>query len=117
MSRSDEWSPDEALGTEVYEQGDEALEEATRLEPAFDDAVEQDPSLDPSLMVDELELEEAGAELDDPEEILTLEGGSDDPDGLGEPTSRTRNRRADLAGWQLDAPLSGNGELPPNDQL
>ena len=49
---------------------------------------EQDPSLDPTLQVDDRELEEAGVEFDDPEELVTLDGGIDDPDGLGEPTAR-----------------------------
>ncbi|HUZ43895.1 MAG TPA: hypothetical protein VMU63_05780 [Acidimicrobiales bacterium] len=103
MSRTHDWSPDEALGTEAFEQGDEALDEASIADPSFIESVEQDPSLDPTLQVDERELEEAGAELDDPEDLVTLDGGMDDPDGLGEPTNRGRSREADQAGWDLDA--------------
>lgn len=106
MSQNDEWSPDEPLGTETFEQGDEALDEDSRTDSNFVEEVEEDPSLDPTLQVDERELEESGAEFDDPESLVTLEGGIDDPDGLGEPSSRTRSRSADKGGWDLDASLA-----------
>jgi hypothetical protein len=109
VSQNDDWSPDEPLGTEVFEQGDEALDDDDDIED-----VEQDPSLDPTLQVDERELEEAGAELDDPEDLVTLDGGADDPDGLGEPTGRSRARREDQDGWNLDAPLSSGTEPDPD---
>ena len=83
MSQNDEQSPDEPLGTETFEQGDEALDEESRLDPDFLEDVERDPSLDPTLLVDDLELEEAGATFDDPEAMATLDGGIDDPDGVG----------------------------------
>jgi hypothetical protein len=110
MSQDDAWSPDEPSGTETFEQGDEALDEQSRLDPSFLDRVEQDSSLDPTLQADDRELEEAGAELDDPEEFAMLDGGVDDPDGLGEPTGRTQARRDDEGGWDLDAPLAGGNE-------
>jgi hypothetical protein len=100
MSQNDEQSPDEALGTETFEQGDEALDEQSRIDPDFLEDVEQDPSLDPTLLVDDLELEEAGAKFDNPEVLATLDGGIDDPDGVGEP--RTETRSADEEGWDLD---------------
>jgi hypothetical protein len=75
MSQNDDVSPDEPLGTEAFEQGDEALDELSRLDPNFIEDLEQDPSLDPTLLVDERELEEAGAEFDDPEVMATLDGG------------------------------------------
>ena len=106
VSQSNDWSPDEPLGTESFEQGDEALDESSRMLPEFIEEIERDPSLDPTLQVDERELEEAGTELDDPEDLVTLSGGMDDPDGLGEPTNRTRSRREDTEGWDLDAPLA-----------
>jgi len=106
VSQGDDWSPDEPSGTEAFEQGDEALDEGSRMDPNFVEEVEGDPSLDPTLQVDERELEEAGAELDDPEDLVTLTGGMDDPDGLGEPTNRTRARLQDTEGWDLDAPLA-----------
>ncbi len=112
MSQNDDWSPDEPLGTEAFEQGDEALDEDSRIDSSFIEDVEQDPSLNPTLQSDERELEESGAELDDPEELVTLSGGIDDPDGLGEPTSRTRSRSEGVGGWDLDAPLArGNDSI------
>ena len=111
VSRNDEWSPDEPLGTEAFEQGDEALDEDSRLDSAALDDVEDDPSLDPTLQVDEHELEEAGAELDDPEDVVTLDGGIDDPDGRGGPSPRHRAQREDTEGWDLDAPIT-RGDAP-----
>ncbi|HYA69704.1 MAG TPA: hypothetical protein VED63_13315 [Acidimicrobiales bacterium] len=111
MSQDNDWSPDEPLGTETFEQGDEAIDESSRIDPGFLEEIEGDPSLDPTLQVDERELEQVGAELDDPEDLVTLTGGIDDPDGLGEPTNRARSRLEDMDGWDLDAPLAG-GNLP-----
>ena len=102
MSQNDEQSPDEPLGTETFEQGDEALDEESRLDPDFLEEVERDPSLDPTLLVDDLELEEAGATFDDPEAMATLDGGIDDPDGVGLPREG-RIRNGDEEGWDLDA--------------
>jgi hypothetical protein len=96
MSQNDEWSPDEPSGSEPFEQGDEALDDKEQLDPSFLEAVELDPSLEPSLQGDDRELEEAGAELDDPEDLVTLDGGI-------EPSSRDRARAADDEGWDLDA--------------
>ena len=102
MSQDDEQSPDEPLGTETFEQGDEAFDEESRLDPDFLEDVELDPSLDPTLLVDNLELEEAGVTFDDPEAIATLDGGIDDPDGVGlAPGGRIR--KGDDEGWDLDA--------------
>ena len=81
----EEWSPDEPSGTETFEQADEAFDEEDRTHPGFGEEVQLDPSLDPALELDEVELEEAGLELDDPELIATLEGGGDDPDGFAPP--------------------------------
>jgi len=105
------------MSPEAFEQGDEALDEESRIDPNFIEEVEQDPSLDPTLLVDDRELEEVGADFDDPESLATLEGGIDDPDGQGDPSSRTRIRREDTQGWDLDAPLAGGGEIggDPND--
>ena len=103
MSRGDEWSPDEALGTETFRQGDVAEDEGERTSRSFLEELEQDPSLDPALVADELELHELGAELDDPELLVTLEGGMDDPDGIDQRDLR-RTRDGD-EGWELSAPL------------
>jgi hypothetical protein len=102
MNPPDEWSPDQPQGTETFEQGDEAFDEADRLDPAFLEAVEGDPSIDPVHEVDEVELEEAGVELDDPEVMVTLDGGGDDPDGIGGPSGYTRVAPQDEQGWDLD---------------
>src|SRR5580704_13677451 len=111
MARNDDWSPDEPLGTEVFEQGDEALDDDSRIDSNLIEEVEQDPSLDPTLQVDDRELEEAGVEFDDPEALVTLDGGIDDPDGLGGPSPNHRMQTADEEGWELDAPeVSGSDE-------
>ena len=73
---------DGSEGAEAFEQGDEALDDDATSETDLLEDVEQDPSLDPTLLVDERELEEAGVELDDPEKMATLDGGIDDPDGV-----------------------------------
>jgi len=112
VSQNDNWSPDEPLDTETFEQGDEAIEDGTRLDPLLVEDIEQDPSLQPSLQVDERELAEAGAVLDDPEDLVTLDGGIDDPDGRDEPTGRSR-RAGDGAGddgWDLAAPLAADDD-------
>ena len=87
MTPNDEWSPDEPLGTEAFEQGDEATDDASRIDPLLVEDIEQDPSINPTLLVDDRELEEAGAKFDDPERMVSLEGGMDDPDGVGSPTA------------------------------
>jgi hypothetical protein len=75
MSNSTEWSPDQDAGAGSLEPGDEASAEEERLNPDFLEEVEQDPSLDPSLLIDERELEEAGIELDDPDELGSSDTG------------------------------------------
>ena len=103
MQSGDEWSPDDNLGTETFRQGDVAEDEGERLSGSFLEDLELDPSLDPSLVADELELEELGSQLDDPELIVTLEGGIDDPDGIDR--SARLPRHEDGEGWDLNAPL------------
>jgi hypothetical protein len=115
MSDSSDWSPDEPLGTETFEQGDEAFDDKTGLDPNFLEDVELDPSLDPELQGDDRELEEIGAEFDDPEGMATLDGGFDDPDGVGDPTERERAKRADTDGWGLDAPITRGDADPDSD--
>jgi hypothetical protein len=97
---------DDVDGTEIYEQGDDAIDESSRLDPDFEEVLEIDPSLDPHFQVDERELEEAGAELDDPEQIAVLDGMIDDPDGAGGPSAHALQRDQDPEGWDLDAPLA-----------
>ncbi len=110
MSNGDEWSPDRALGTETFEQGDEASDEQDRLDPDFADAVQSDPSIDPHNELDELELEEAGAALDDPEVMLTLQGGGDDPDGMGASPNSSGAGGPEETGWDLDSTSSPDAD-------
>jgi len=117
MSPDDQWSPAEPSGSDPFEQGDEALDEKEQLDPDFLEAVELDPSLDPTLQSDDRELEEAGAELDDPEDLATLDGGMDDPDGLGGPTNRERAQAEDQEGWDLDAPIVAGDVEPDSDEV
>jgi hypothetical protein len=117
MSTGDEWSPDGQHGTESFEQSDEARDETSRVDPDFTEDMESDPSLDPARQADERELEEAGAEFDDPEALVTLDGGMDDPDGLGGPTTRQRSQRDDEDGWDLDAPVTRDEQPDPDDQV
>lgn len=114
MSSGDEWSPDEALGTETFRQGDVAEDEGERISRSFLEDLEQDPSLDPALIADELELQELGAQLDDPELLVTLEGGMDDPDGIDRPGLHL-TRDGD-EGWELGAPLVA-GEADEVDEV
>jgi hypothetical protein len=102
---SDE-SFDEPLGTETFEQGDEAIDESDRLDPNFIEDLELDPSLEPALRGDELELEETGAVFDDPETMVTLDGGIDDPDGVNDPTVTHHKPNEEEEGWDLDKPLA-----------
>ena len=101
MNQNDEYSPDEPMGTEAFGQGDEAIDEQTRLDPDFVEEVEADPDLLPSLQADDRELEEAGAKFDDPENLAVLDGGIDDPDGVAPAPGRDPDPGAD--GWDLDA--------------
>jgi hypothetical protein len=114
MSSGDEWSPDEALGTETFRQGDVAEDEGERTSRSFLEDLEQDPSLDPALVADELELEELGAQLDDPELLVTLEGGIDDPDGVDRP-SVAHHHEGD-EGWDLSTPLVAHEDEGVGDE-
>jgi hypothetical protein len=110
VTRNDDWSPDEPLGTEAFEQGDEAFDDASRSDSDLIEAVEQDPSLNPTLQLDERELEEAGAEFDDPELMAVLDGGIDDPDGVGESMTNPSGRGGGDGGWDLDAGAASDTE-------
>jgi hypothetical protein len=81
-----------------------AEDEDERLTPGFRESLELDPSLDPTLEADELELEELGAQFDSPERMVTMAGGMDDPDGLDRPPERPL--AAGEEGWDLGAPLA-----------
>lgn len=112
MSNTADWSPDEPLDTETYESWDEDLDARDEITP--DDVLdaEGERSLDRQLLVDDAELEEIGAQLDDPERIAVLDGGMDDPDGLeADGVDAGSRRRADQDGWDLDAEERETAEL------
>jgi hypothetical protein len=102
MSNSFDEPSDE---NEAFENLDESLddEEAVR----GDTGVEPSRDLDTDLVVDQEELEEIGANLDDPEQMSMLDGGMDDPDGAG--PSSARSSRADEAGWDVDPVARDSG--------
>lgn len=110
MNEEPEWSPDESLGTETFEQDDEALDEDARTDPTFVEDVDGDPSLAPRSQGDEREREALGTDFDDPQEMVVLDGGIDDPDGLGQPSERARSPKPDEDGWDLDAPIAGGDD-------
>jgi hypothetical protein len=112
----DDWSPDEPLGTETFEQGDEAQDEASRINPDYVEELEGDPSLEPTLQIDERELEEAGVELDDPEALVSLDGGIDDPDGVDEPRRSSSRQVDDEEGWDLDEALTKEDATEGDEQ-
>ena len=57
--------------TETFEQSDEAIDDASALDPDFIEEIELDPSLDPSFQGDDKELEERFARLkQDPNDRL-----------------------------------------------
>lgn len=67
---------------EAFESLDEALDEVDG-QRGFIGGPEGQRDLDSDLVVDQAELQEAGAELDDPEQMALLDGAMDDPDGTG----------------------------------
>jgi hypothetical protein len=105
VSGTDEWSPDEAQGSEAVEPWDEALDAEDEVAPDAPVGAEGERALDRQLVVDQAELDEVGAGLDDPEELAVLDGGIDDPDGVGPSGSGSggRGARGEEAGWDLDA--------------
>jgi hypothetical protein len=98
------WSPDDPLGTETFEAWDEALDSADEGEADAEGlpASEGERSIDRQLFLDEVEVDEAGVRLDDPERMAVLDGGADDPDGVDGFDGRLLPR-ADEEGWDLDA--------------
>ena len=100
MSGTEDWTPDESLETETYDTWDEELDEQDVVTPDATGDPEGERSLDRQLLVDSAEAEEAGVQLDDPERLAVLDGGIDDPDGVGIPKG---GQQADDEGWDLDA--------------
>ena len=102
MSDGGGWSPDDPLGTETFEAWDEALDSADEGDEEGLPASEGERSIDRQLFLDEVEVDEAGVRLDDPERMAVLDGGADDPDGVDGFDGRLLPR-ADEEGWDLDA--------------
>ncbi len=86
----------------MFDAWDEALDAEDAANPEALERSEGERSLDRQLFVDEAELDEAGVRLDDPERIVVLAGGADDPDGLDTPPAPAGWRPGD-EGWDLDA--------------
>jgi hypothetical protein len=101
MTESDTFDepPDD---NEAFANLDESLDEEDVFAPGTGPEGERD--LDTDLIVDQEELDEAGASFDDPERISLLDGGMDDPDGSG-PANLDDD---DEAGWDVD-PLQRRG--------
>jgi hypothetical protein len=97
MSYIPEESPDE---NEQYENLDEALDEQDL--PGHGGGPEGGRDID-DLVADRTALEEAGADLDDPERISMLGGAMDDPDGSGPPEEQ-RSEAGIGTGDSSDAP-------------
>jgi hypothetical protein len=114
MSEGGDWSPDEPQETEVFEAWDESLDAEDEVDPAGLDRNEGERELDRQLFLDEAEVDEAGVRLDDPERMAVLDGGADDPDGLGAPESAAA--RPGEEGWDLDAGEAG-GDDPDGPAL
>jgi hypothetical protein len=79
---------------EAFANLDESLDD----EDALGHGPEGGRDLGTDIVVDHKELQEVGAELDDPEQMAMLDGAMDDPDGIGPPTDADD----DTAGWDVD---------------
>ncbi|HTW08325.1 MAG TPA: hypothetical protein VME46_12490 [Acidimicrobiales bacterium] len=101
MTEIFEEPPDE---NEAYESFDEALDDDD-LQRGYSGGPEGQRDLDTELVVDEAELDEAGARLDDPEQEALLDGDMDDPDGIGGPHEP---RPTGDEGWDV-SPLAAAG--------
>jgi hypothetical protein len=86
--------PDE---NEAFASLDESLDDEDAYGGAFRPGPEGERDLDGELTVDQAELEEAGANFDDPERLSILDGGMDDPDGTGPAPERDAED-----GWDVD---------------
>jgi hypothetical protein len=106
MSDTFDEPPDDG---EAYESLDEALDDED-LPGSGGSHPEGERDLDTDLVVDQTELEEAGAQFDDPERISILDGGMDDPDGSGPPD----DDEDDEAGWDVD-PVEADREGEQSD--
>lgn len=102
MGETEDWSPDKPLGTETFDARDEGLDSEDQIAPVDVGGAEGERSPDRHLFVDQAEVEEAGVDLDDPERMAVLDGGADDPDGVGAADLPVEPRPGE-EGWDLDA--------------
>jgi len=107
MAETFEEPPDE---NEAFESLDEALDDEDALS-GFRSGPQGQRDLDSDLVVDEYELEEAGALLDDPDRISLIDGSMDDPDGV---RPRSRRRGAPDEGWDRD-PVEADGRVEADE--
>jgi hypothetical protein len=103
MPEISEEPPDE---NEAFANLDEVADDRDALGAESGGGPEGTRDLDTDLIVDHAELQEAGAELDDPESMAMLDGGMDDPDGTGAPAAQ---RADDEAGWDVDPVAADTG--------
>jgi hypothetical protein len=95
---------------EAFANLDESLGDEDILHPGEGPEGRRDLGTD--LVVDETELHEAGAALDDPEQMSMLDGGIDDPDGT-DPSDLAPQADDPDAGWDVEA----SAEEPEDDDV
>jgi hypothetical protein len=105
-------TPDEPPDdNETFANLDESLDDEDAYGGAFRPGPEGERDLDEDVVVDQAELEEAGANLDDPERLSLIDGGMDDPDGAGPAPAIDPEQ-----GWDVDPcwdrPRSDGGTGP-----
>jgi len=108
MTEISEEPPDD---NEAFESLDEALDDEDA-QSGFTRGPQGQRDLDSELVVDEYELEEAGALLDDPDRISLIDGSMDDPDGA---PPRTRRPPALYDGWERDPLEAEDAGLEDSD--
>jgi hypothetical protein len=107
-------TPDEAPDdNETFANLDEALDDDDAYGSAFRRGPEGERDIDDDLTVDQEELEEAGANLDDPERLALIDGGMDDPDGAGPAPAPDPERGWDVdPSWERPSSAGGRDEYP-----
>jgi hypothetical protein len=94
VSEIPEEPPDD---NEAFDNLDESLDEIDE-QRGYSGGPEGQRDLGSEIVVDDEELEEAGANLDDPDQISLLDGGMDDPDGIGTAARRIPGDEDELDG-------------------
>jgi hypothetical protein len=114
VSNGSDTTPDEPPDdNETFASLDEALDDEDAYGSAFRTGPEGERDLDEDFTVDQEELEEAGANFDDPERLSLIDGGMDDPDGVGPAPVRDAERGWDVDPcWERDRRSGGTGTYP-----